>query len=80
MNPVSSLLRSRKFLLLCLDTIISLILFFIGKYATPSILEDVRFLIGIMQPVFATLIIAIAIEDAAEKRAGGKSGEHTSDS
>jgi len=70
LNPVSGLLRSRKFLLLCLDTIISLILFFVGKYATPNLAEDVNFIIAAYQPVFVAIIVAISVEDAAAKRAG----------
>jgi hypothetical protein len=63
-NPFMSLLHSRKFWLLILDTSISLILFFVGKYA-PGAAEDIKFLIIALQPVFVTLIGAIAYEDAS---------------
>lgn len=63
------LLHSRKFWMSILDTIISLTLFFVGKY-DPVHTEDVKFLIGALQPVFVMVIAGIAIEDAAEKRAG----------
>ena len=72
MSPVRGLLRSRKFLLLVLDTFISLLTFFVGKYAIPTLAEDVNFLIGTYQPVFVSLIVAIAVEDAALKRATGR--------
>ena len=62
-NPFSSLLHSRKFWLLILDTILSLVLYFVGKYAAPTILEDVKVLVVILQPVFITVIAAIAYED-----------------
>ena len=68
MSPFLLLLRSRKFLLLVLDTAISLILYFVGKYL-PVAFEDVELVIGLLQPVFVAIIIAIAIEDAAEKGA-----------
>jgi hypothetical protein len=64
MANVASLLRSRKFWLLILDTVISVTLFFVGK-ASPALLEDVKFLIVSLQPVFVTIIGAIAYEDAA---------------
>jgi len=72
MNPVKGLLRSRKFLLLILDTAISLITYFVGKYALPAVAEDINFLIAAYQPVFVALIVAIAVEDAALKRATGR--------
>ena len=72
LNPFQGLLRSRKFLLLCLDTIISLTLFFVAKYALPELAEDIGFAIAAMQPVFVAIILAIAVEDAAFKRATGR--------
>ena len=63
------LLKSRKFWLLILDTVISMIAYFVGKYMGVQG-EDVLFVIGILQPVFVALILSIAVEDAAEKRAG----------
>ena len=62
MNPFKALLRSRKFLLLMLDTIVSCVLFFVGKYA-PVAVEDVYFLVGALQPVFIAVILGIAWED-----------------
>ena len=64
LGPLKKLLFSRKFLLLVLDATISILLFYFGKF------EGVEFLIGALQPVFVFAIMAIAIEDAAEKSAG----------
>ena len=61
MNPIVSLLKSRKFLLLVLDTIVSCLLYFFA--AVPN----VEFLIGALQPVFVAIIYSIAVEDAAAK-------------
>jgi hypothetical protein len=61
--------QSRKFKLLVLDTTISILSFFVGKYAQIAA-EDIMFLIAALQPVFVVLIHSIAIEDAAEKSAG----------
>ncbi len=69
MSPFQSLSKSRKFLLLVLDTLIALVLFFVGKYA-PTVAEDINFVIAALQPVFVSIIIAISIEDAAEKSTG----------
>ena len=72
MNPWVSLFGSRKFLLLLLDTAIALVVYFVGKYTGASIAEDVGLVILLMQPVFVAVILGIAIEDAAFKRAGGR--------
>lgn len=61
-NPFSALLHSRKFWLLILDTVISLTLYFVTKY-TPEAAEDVKFLILALQPIFVTIILAIAWND-----------------
>ena len=66
----AALLRSRKFLVAILDVVASLILFFVGKYALPSIAEDVNIVIVLLQPVALSLIGAIAYEDGQEKRSG----------
>lgn len=71
-GPVRALLRSRKFLLVVLDTIISAILYFAGRYAGAEVFKDIKFMIGILQPVFVAIVIAISVEDAAEKRAAGQ--------
>ena len=67
-----SLFHSRKFWLLVLDTVISLALYFVGKYAAPGIFEDVQMVIYGLQPVFVALIVAIAMEDSAALKAGRK--------
>lgn len=67
-GPFAKLLYSRKFLLLCLDVLVSAVLYFVGKYAGNSLFADTKFLIGILQPVVIAIILAIAHEDAAEKR------------
>jgi len=73
MNPFQMLLKSRKFLLLVLDTVISLILWGVGLWM-PQYTEQINQLILILQPVFVSVIGGIAVEDAAEKRAGGARG------
>lgn len=60
-GPFVRLLYSRKFLVLILDTVISVALHYWGG-------PDVEFLIAALQPVMMMIIFAIAKEDAAEKR------------
>jgi len=67
-NPFSGLLHSRKFWLMIVDVFVSLSLYFVGKYL-PGAFEDVKFAILALQPVVITVIIAIAVEDAAIKKA-----------
>ncbi len=68
-NPFKALLYSRKFWLLILDTVVSLVLYFVGKYA-PLAAEDVKFAILGLQPVFVAIIIAIAWEDSSKLASG----------
>ena len=70
MNPMQGLLRSRKFLVLVLDVVISLLLYFGSKYAAPAVLDDMTFVIAVLQPVALFLIGAIAYEDGQAKRFG----------
>ncbi len=46
-EALKALLRSQKFLILCLDTVVSLVLYFAAKYASPLLAEDVK----IMKPL-----------------------------
>jgi len=63
---MDALLHSRKFLLLCLDTVISLVIWFVGLY-NPAHLDAAQQMIAILQPVFVAVIAGIAVEDAADK-------------
>lgn len=65
--------QSSKFLLLILDVVISLTLYFVGKYL-PTAAPDVEFAIKVLQPVFIALILAIAGEDFALKLKTGFGG------
>lgn len=70
MSPIKGLFASRKFLTLVLDVLLSLALYFVGKYGSASLFEDVKFLIASLQPVFIALIGAIAYEDVGKVKAG----------
>lgn len=69
MNPFASLLKSRKFLLMILDVVISTITYFLTAYASPDLADKVIWLIAAWQPVVVTIIGAIAYEDAANMQA-----------
>ncbi len=60
---MQNLLKSRKFLVLILDTVVSVAgHFLIG--------EDAHFLIAAIQPIFLAIIVGITVEDAAALKAG----------
>jgi hypothetical protein len=61
--------KTQKFLIMVLDTVISLTLFFVSKNV-PNMLEDVKFLIGALQPMFIAIITAVAVEGVALTRMG----------
>ncbi len=73
MSPLQSFLQSRKFWLMIFDLVVSLTLYFVGKYAAPEVAGDIKYLIGVIQVPIIALIGAIAGEDAAAKAANGGS-------
>lgn len=62
-SPILKLLQSRKFWYMIIDQVISVVLYFVGKYALVS-LETVKQIIGILQPMVVFIIGAVAYEDA----------------
>ncbi len=69
MNPFQALLKSRKFLVLLLDTVVSLALYFSAKYLAAGAVEDIKTVIVALQPVALVLIGAIAYEDGQAMKA-----------
>ena len=76
MEPIRGLFNSRKFYVLMLDTVVSIITYFVGKYAIPSVADDVLFFIAAIQPVFLALIAGIAAEDSAAKLSGSHPSQY----
>lgn len=58
-----SLFRDQKFLILLLDTVIMITLYFVGKYAGVGLFDDIQLLIYALQPVFLAIIAAIAVKE-----------------
>jgi hypothetical protein len=65
-NPFAGLLHSRKFWLMILDVLVSGAAYFIPKYVAPAVATDALWLIAAIQPVFVTVIGAVAYEDKAK--------------
>ncbi len=59
----------RKSLILCQDTGASLVLYFAAKYASPSLAEDVKMVIGLLQLPVTAIIVAISMEDSVAMKA-----------
>ncbi len=70
MNPVSGLLRSRKFLLWASDALFSTILLVGGWYFAPQELDKVVAVLAIIQPGVVMVIKGITDEDVAKLTAG----------
>jgi hypothetical protein len=64
---MTGLFQSRRFWTLLLDVVISLTLYFVGKYGVVAA-EDVNFLIITLQPVFVALIGAYTVDDMGAAR------------
>jgi hypothetical protein len=68
---MSKLLASRKFLLVCLDAAVALVGLVVGHFVgDPDLSRFILGLVGILQPVFVSIIVGIAVEDAAALKAG----------
>jgi len=70
LNVFVKLFKSRKFLTLVLDIVVSSLIFFIAKYNSPEALETVKFLILTYQPAVLFVINAWAQEDVAAINSG----------
>ena len=70
---VGKLFRSRKFLTMVLDLVVSMIVYFVTKYAAPAVADDILYVVAGIQPVVLAVIVMWGVEDAAEKRAGLRS-------
>jgi len=60
---MASIFKSRKFWIMCVDTIVSLATYFVGKYLDPASVKDILFLIGALQPVILLVIASIAVQN-----------------
>ena len=69
-QSLQALLSSRKFMVLLLDTVISIALYFGSKYLAGPAFDDVKFLIGALQVPALAVIYAITREDTAALAAG----------
>ncbi len=63
------MLKSQKFLVLALDTVVSLVLYFAAKYLAAGAAENIKTVIVALQPVALVLIGAIAYEDGQAMKA-----------
>jgi len=70
MNPIKVLFDSRKFLLLIFDVVSSLAIYFVGKYAGAAV-EDLKFVVLVIQPLWLLVVGAIAAQNIAGIKAKG---------
>ena len=62
-----SIWKSRKFYLMLVDVVVSLALFYSDKYL-PGAIADVKFLIGVLQPVVVAVIVSITVQNVEAMR------------
>lgn len=68
-SGLKGLWTSRRFMALLFDTVISLAVYFLAKYAAPAFVEDAKFVIAAIQPIFGILIAAFTVTDVVADRA-----------
>jgi drug/metabolite transporter (DMT)-like permease len=70
---MSNLWTSRRFWVVILDTVISIVSFVVAHYvADPNTTAMVTFLVGALQPVFVIVITAYTFDDVTALKATGK--------
>jgi len=62
MTGINGLFTSRRFLTLLFDTVVGLLVYFVGKYAGAAV-EDLKFVILAVQPIVGLVIIAFTVND-----------------
>ena len=77
MNPIPALFQSRKFCIAMLDVTVSLVTYFVGKYAAPGASADILYVLGGMQPIWIAVIYGITKEDTAAIAAGSHPSQMT---
>jgi hypothetical protein len=65
-NPVSSLLHSRKFLILLLDTFLALVTLLVTNHLEPDLVAEILAVITIVQPLWIAVIVGITKEDVSK--------------
>jgi len=60
---MSTIWKSRKFWIMCVDVFVSLTTYFVGKYINPAAGADILFLIGALQPVVLLVIASITVQN-----------------
>ena len=71
---MKSLWESRKFRIMLFDTIVAIAVYAVGKFVAPLYSQDILWLIAAVQPVVLSLIVGIAVEDAAAMKSGDNRG------
>lgn len=61
---MNELLKSRRFVTALLASVVTLVLYFVGKYALGA-LEDVQMVLNVLMPLALALIAAYTIDDIA---------------
>ena len=57
--------KSRKLWISIVDVVVSLAVYFIGKYSNPESAKDILFLIATVQPVILAVIVSITVQNVA---------------
>jgi len=55
---------------LLIDGIVTLVLYFVGKYAAPGILDDVKIVLLVVQPIVAGILLGMYQTEQAVLKAG----------
>lgn len=68
----SPLLQSRKFWIMLVNVVVSVVTYFVTKYVNPDAAKDVLFLIGALQPVILAVIASITVQNVEHIKQGAR--------
>ncbi len=71
----SSLLQSRKFWIMTVDVVVSIVTYFVTKYFSPDAGKDVLFLIGALQPIVLLVVNSITQQNMEYIKAASQAAD-----
>ena len=63
-------LKDKKFVALLVDVLTGLVLYFAGKYASPSLFDDIKIVFALLQPMIALYIAGEFQADSIQLKQG----------
>ena len=67
-----SIWKSRKFWIMVVDVVVSLVTYFVGRYVSPEAGKDIMTIVLSLQPIIISVVVSITVQNVAGINAQGK--------